>query len=115
MDDQKNNFAEWCILETFGHRRLAGKVSEVTIGGGTFIRIDIPGGKGRKEFSQYYSPSAVYCISPTTEEICRQLSAQYTPEPVHRFELPGPEQIDENIKIPGADWTEESKDDDSLF
>lgn len=113
--EENQTFSEWAVLELMGHRRLAGKVSETTIAGGTFIRIDVPGAKGRKEFTQYYLPSAVYCISPTTEEICRQLAAQYTPEPVHRFELPGPEQINTSIKIPGADWTDESKDDDLPF
>lgn len=105
--EENQTFSEWGILELMGHRRLAGKVSETTIAGGTFIRIDIPGTNSRKEFTQYYSPAAVYCISPTTEEICRQLAAQYTPGPVHRFELPEPEQPKANIEIPGTDWTED--------
>ena len=106
---------EWGIIELMGHRRLTGKVSEATIGGAAFIRIDIPGTKSHKEFTQYYSPSAVYCISPTTEEICRQLAAQYTPEPVHRFELPEPEQLNTNIAIPRDGWMEKDKEADMPF
>ena len=39
------------------------------------------------EASQYYSPSAVYCITPTTEEIARQVASRNRPEPVHRWEF----------------------------
>jgi hypothetical protein len=37
--------------------------------------------------TQLYSPSAVYCITPTTEEIARAVAAQNQPSPVHLFEL----------------------------
>ena len=93
-------FEEWAILELMGHRKLAGKVSEYTIGGAPFIRIDIPGNA-----TQFYSPSAVYCITPTTEELARQFAASHTPEPVTRWELPEPvqEQEYEDAEFEGDD------------
>jgi hypothetical protein len=78
-------FETWAILELMGHRRLAGKVTEATIGGGSFIRIDVPGNE--TETTQYYSPGAVYCITPTTEDIARDFATSNQPEPVHRWEL----------------------------
>jgi hypothetical protein len=33
----------WAIVEVFGHRRLAGRVSEVTIAGAKMLRVDVPG------------------------------------------------------------------------
>ena len=83
MSEKSKTFEEWCILELFGHRKLAGKVSEYTIGGAAFVRIDIPGSA-----TQFYNPSAVYCITPTTEELARQFATLHTPEPVTRWELP---------------------------
>lgn len=80
-------FEQWCILELMGHRRLAGKVTDATIGGGSFLRIDIPGRNGTVS-TQYYSPGSVYCITPTTEEIARAVAEQSEPAPISRWELP---------------------------
>ncbi len=32
----------WAIVELFGHSRLAGQISDHTLGGETFTRIDVP-------------------------------------------------------------------------
>ncbi len=87
MENQTEKFDTWAILELMGHRRLAGRVSEATIGGGDFLRIDIPGKDGQ-ESTQFYSPASVYCITPTTEEIARKTAEYNQPEPVHRWEFP---------------------------
>lgn len=80
-------FEEWAILELMGHRRLAGKVTHAVIGGGAFLRIDVPNKDGDYS-TQYYSPGAVYCITPTTEEIARTVAIQSQPEPVYHWEFP---------------------------
>ena len=84
-------FEGWAILELMGHRRLAGWVSETMIAGGSFVRIDVPGETNAPDFSatQFYSPSAVYCITPTTEEIAKGVAVGNRPMPVTRWELPG--------------------------
>ena len=82
------NFEEWAVLELMGHRKLAGKVTEQTIGSATFIRIDVPGQKGEVTATQFYNPSAIYCMTPTTEKLARRMSAYNKPEPVTRWELP---------------------------
>lgn len=85
--EEQARFDEWAILELMGHRRLAGRVTDAVIGGGAFLRIDIPG-KNSRQTTQYYSPGSVYCITPTTEEIARAVAEQSEPAPVHRWELP---------------------------
>ncbi|MGH3631203.1 MAG: hypothetical protein ACRDRL_27640 [Sciscionella sp.] len=40
--------------------------------------------------TQYYSASAVYCITPTTEDTARQVAALAQVAPVQRWELPAP-------------------------
>ena len=80
-------FDEWCILELFGHRKLAGKLSEAEIGGGIFLRIDIPGKDGVTA-TQFYSPQAVYSFTPTTEAMARAYAVEHQPEPVTKWELP---------------------------
>ena len=83
----KKAFEEWAILELMGHRRLAGLVSEETIGSASFIRIDVPDGKGDFSATQFYNPAAVYCITPTTKEMAEQVAARNQPQPVSRWEL----------------------------
>lgn len=69
--EQDPSFRQWGILELMGHRRLAGLVSEMTIAGVGFLRIDIPktADKGLETDSavtQIYSPSSVYCFTALT-------------------------------------------------
>lgn len=88
------SFEGWAILELMGHRRLAGLISEQTIGGAAFVRIDVP--KGEKPAdgvdenvaTQFYAPAAVYCITPVTEELARKVAAGCQPAPVTKWDLP---------------------------
>jgi hypothetical protein len=78
----------WCIVELMGHRRLAGHVSEQDVAGAAMLRLDIPGADGQPDITQLYSGGAVYCITPTTEDIARRVAARSRPTPVSRYELP---------------------------
>jgi hypothetical protein len=90
-EQQKEPFRGWVILELMGHRRLGGYLQEVEIAGDGFLRIDVPSRDGNGMVaSQLYSPKAVYCITPTTEELAKAVAASSQPEPVHRWELPAP-------------------------
>ncbi|MEO8602657.1 MAG: acetyltransferase [bacterium] len=80
-------FEGWAILELMGHRRLAGHLSEQVVGGASLIRIDVPHGPADAQTTQFYSPAAVYCITPTTEEVARLVAAKCRLTPVHSYEL----------------------------
>lgn len=80
-------FTQWAVLELMGHRRLCGLLMEQEIAGHNFLRIDCPIAEGGMT-TQYYSPSAVYCITPTTEELVRKMASTNSPAPIHRYELP---------------------------
>ena len=84
---EKPPFEGWAILELMGHRRLGGYVSEATVAGAGFLRIDVPGEDGPTA-TQFYSPSSVYCLTPVTEDMARVVAARNQPEPVQRWELP---------------------------
>src|SRR6185312_2055970 len=87
METQKETFEGWAILELMGHRRLAGNVREVSLFGGSFCRIDIPG-PNNTTATQYYGASSIYALTPTTEDIARAVATREQPEPAHRWELP---------------------------
>jgi hypothetical protein len=114
-------FEGWAILELMGHRKLAGHLSEQTIGGAAFLRIDVPKAPPNPPLdlravgdadeaaapwavTQFYAPSAVYCITPTTEDLARKVAAGAQPTPVTRYELPA--------AIPSARRTDSYEDDD---
>lgn len=75
----------WAILELMGHRRLAGYVQEADQYGARMVRIDIP---TEPPATQFYGGNAIYCLTPTTEEIATAVACRNAPAPAHRWELP---------------------------
>jgi len=91
MTEESTAFEGWAIVELMGHRRLAGHVSEQQIAGTAFLRLDVHDPDG-EVVTQFYAPNAVYCITPTTEELARKLGEKARPQPVTRYELePAPD------------------------
>lgn len=95
MQPQPNaaeKFDSWAIVELMGHRKMAGRVSEQVIAGTALLRIDVPeygeDGNAEPSFTQFYGASSIYCLTPTTEEICRKFAARYRDRPVSAYELP---------------------------
>ncbi len=93
----------WVILELFGHRRLAGYLSEVELAGSTFLRLTIPDADPTKppRATQDYQPTAVYGITWTTEEVARKVAARSQPAPVAQWELdrPAAEEFDPGPQV----------------
>lgn len=88
-DTSPPSFEGWAIVELMGHRRLAGKLSEATIAGSGVLRIDVfVPNRAEPIATQFYSPKALYCVTPTTEEIACLFAESNMPEPVTRWELP---------------------------
>jgi hypothetical protein len=87
----KNEFKEWCIVELFGHQKLAGQVTGQTIGGCEFVRIDVPGTENQKAFTKFYGSKAIYSMTPTSEELVMAWLKNNGPNPVNRFEFNLPE------------------------
>ncbi len=95
MDEAK--FDQWALVELFGHARIAGRVTEQQIGGASFIRVDVPDIEvrareqvvhkrvkvdHREGFTRFFGASAIYSISPCSEEVARLAAAQIQAEPV---------------------------------
>lgn len=98
-DKEKAAFEGWAILELMGHRRLGGYVSETTLAGAGFVRIDVPADpKGQGGATQLYGAAAIYCVTPTTEAIARAAASLSRPEPVQRWELPQPAPKEEDVE-----------------
>ncbi|MFZ2804660.1 MAG: acetyltransferase [Patescibacteria group bacterium] len=92
MDEKPTEFEGWALLELMGHRKLAGYVKPATIAGSGVIRIDVP---SDPVATQFYSPAALYCLTPITEDLARKLAHRYEPSPVSHWELPASASIDD--------------------
>lgn len=81
-------FAAWAVVELFGHQRVAGRISEQTIGGETFIRVDVP--RGESSYTRLFGKGAIYAINLCDEATARGYAA-HVPAPLQAFTaLPAP-------------------------
>ena len=81
-------FEQWCILEIMGHQTYAGLVTEQTLGGASFVRIDVPESEGIPAFSKCFGAASIYCITPVTEEIARLRAKSLRQAPLSVYDLP---------------------------
>lgn len=101
MSDTSAAFDSWCIVELFGHNKIVGRVTEQTIGGGAFIRVDVPKTKRFEAFTRFFGPSAIYSITPVSEEIARSAVDGIYAEPVtvyieRKSQLQAPPEINDD-------------------
>lgn len=82
---ENEKFEQWCVVELFGHQRIAGKVSEQVIAGQGFIRVDVPAVGGKDGYTKLYGSGAIYAISPVDEETCRLAVANVYQAPVEPY------------------------------
>lgn len=103
--DAQPGFDEYCIAELMGHRKVAARVREQTLAGAGFLRLDEPATPGHPARTQYVSPSSVYALHPTTEEVVVAMAARWRTEPVQRWELPALSARDDGERA----WQEEGE------
>lgn len=85
MDSTK--FEAYALVELFGHQRIAGKVTEQTIGNAAFLRIDVPETASQPGFSRLLNPSAIYAINPITLEAMEELARNLDKAPLQAWDI----------------------------
>jgi len=103
-------FESWGLLELFGHQRLAGKLSEQTIGGVHFIRIDVPELPDVAPYTRFFTQGAIYGMTPMEESTARKLASYLRATPVSSYELRSAEASTPRI----AHSTADDEDDDGV-
>lgn len=99
----------WGIVELFGHNRIAGKVTEATIGGCSFVRVDVPAIESLPAFTKFYGNGAIYAMTPVSEEIARAAVTRLRTKPVEIYGLlPAPAEQ----ATPTTEGTDLDDDDD---
>lgn len=88
MENNQQPKPQWALIELFGHSRIAGQISEHTVGGCSFVRVDVPAVDGNPPFTKLYGNGAIYAITFVTEEIARAACKRFRVEPVTEYEIP---------------------------
>jgi hypothetical protein len=104
-------FEQWATVELFGHSRIAGLISEQTIGGCSFLRVDVPATDETPAFTKLYGNGAVYAISFVKEEIARAAVKAYRVRPVSEYEIPELRQLRLPSTAPEVDYDHEDQED----
>lgn len=113
-------FSEWAVIEIMGHKRFAGFVTEQSVGGASFIRVDVPEielktGDVLPAFTKLFGAASVYCISPTTKEAALAFAESIRAESFHRFELPRLTSNTRPASTVGTDEFDPNEPDDDEF
>lgn len=88
MDNENKEKLEFpALVELFGHTRIAGKVSEHSLGGNTMIRIDVPETKINPPFTKFVNPSAVYALNPIAEGMMKDMAEELKSKPIQYYDL----------------------------
>ena len=85
--DNNQKFDLWCIVELFGHDKVAGKCTEQEIAGTNFLRIEIPETPNQPSYTEFYGNKAIYSIKPVTEEIARQTANALNKAPISSWDI----------------------------
>lgn len=94
MPEQTNDL--WAVVELFGHQRIAGRISEQTLGGQSFVRVDVPeititerDGKTRTiaAHTKSFGAGAIYSINWCDERAARLAAQSIQHEPISMYAL----------------------------
>lgn len=97
----EDKFDSWAVVELFGHQQIAGRVSEASIGGAAFIRVDVPEQPERKAiqswdrdqpaipaYTRYFGGGAIYALNPCSEESAKRVAHNLRARAPIPFDVP---------------------------
>lgn len=102
--DENKSFDSWAVVELFGHATFAGHVTEQTIGGASFLRLDVPEQKYTERrysndycavdvevtvpaFTKFLTQGAIYSMTPCSEDVARKVMNSKRTQPIQHVEL----------------------------
>ena len=95
----ENTFSNYCVVELFGHQKIAGLVTEQVIAGQGFVRVDVPETKRHPAFTRLFGSGAIYSITPVDENTARMAAESIFIEPVQVYISP-----DRQLDGPSDRW-----------
>lgn len=83
----ENKLELFAIVELFGHTKMAGKVTEQSIGIATFVRVDVPETAHSPSFTRLLNPSAIYALNPVTEDVMKHMAENFAQKPIESWDI----------------------------
>lgn len=77
----------WAVVDILGHKRYAGRLSEVEKFGGKLGRVDVPAADG-SFVTHLFGSQSVYGITFVTEQVARDVAKKNSPAPVQPWDYP---------------------------
>lgn len=77
----------FAIVELFGHGKIAGKITEQSIGPDSFIRVSVPETTQVPAFDRLFNPKAIYAINPVTEEVMKVTAEALHSAPIQSWDV----------------------------
>ena len=82
-------FETWAVVEVMGHKRCAGFVTEQTISGAAFVRVDVPEvTELLPAFTKWLGAGSIYAITLCTEETAKAFAAKLQERAFNTYEAP---------------------------
>lgn len=79
---ETTSFKSWCIIELFGHQKIAGLCTEQNIAGTNMLRVDVPETSKQPAFTRLFGAAAIYAINPVDENTAKVMAEGIQAAPV---------------------------------
>lgn len=95
-DNKEPELRAWALVELFGHQRIVGMVTVDPVDFPGMVRVDVPdllkdGKVDRAGFTRYFGKSALYSVTPISEQSVRELLPHVDGKPARPAYLGGEE------------------------
>jgi hypothetical protein len=92
--EEHTELKAWSLVELFGHQRIVGWVTVDPIDFPGMVRVDVPdlmkdGKVERAGFTRYFGRSALYSVTPISEQSVRELLPHVNGHPARPVEIGG--------------------------
>lgn len=84
MSEQK--FEAWCLVELFGHQKIAGLCTEQNIAGCNMLRVDVPE-TSQPAFTRFFGSAAIYALNPIDEKTARSMADKLQVKPIDSWDI----------------------------
>lgn len=106
-------FKLWCIVELFGHQKIAGLCTEQNIAGTNMLRVDVPETDKQPAFTRFFGSAAIYAINPVDETTCRHYAQNLQVKPIDSWDIQAiVKKNRETLLLATSPEPEEEEDDD---